>query len=80
MALSTTDVRDLNALTALEEGRQVDPVVLRALVDLGHVANDAGPQRITLEGKLRLRNLRSQVRGEIERGLDGFAGGDGVAG
>jgi hypothetical protein len=73
MPLSTTEVRHLNALTALDEGRVVGDEDLRMLVEAGY-AEWRSPLALTLQGRLELRNLLSRLRGRIERGLDGAVG------
>ena len=72
MPLSTTEVRHLNALTALDEGRVVGDDELQLLVDAG-LAEWRSPLALTLDGHVQLRNLLSRLRGRFERGMDGFA-------
>jgi hypothetical protein len=71
MPLTAREVRHLNALTALDEGRLVDEDELRLLAEAGMAGTGLKPA-LTLEGRLQLRNLLSQVRGEIERGMSGL--------
>ena len=76
MTLSAIDVVQLNGLTAVEEDRHVDDVVLQQLHADGLVESGPHAWVLTLVGALRLRNLRSRVREEIERGLGDYTGDD----
>jgi hypothetical protein len=69
MPLSSTDVRHFNALTALDEGRGIGSAEGLELAAAGYLLADIEPPQLSLEGRMRLRNLMSQVRGEIERGM-----------